>query len=158
MLCRRARREAGHKAEPSAAVLDSQSVKGADTVGEDSRGYDANKKINGPKRFVVTDTLGLLLVVMVRPASVQDRAGATTMLLGLYLSGRCRAVFADQSFSGRLVLWARQMLGITVHIVAKPAGQRGFRVHPRRWVVERALAWLLTLKVWCLGELTAGDL
>ncbi|MFI6456853.1 IS5 family transposase [Streptosporangium amethystogenes] len=146
VLRRRVRKEAGRKAEPSAAVLDSQSVKGADTVGADNRGYDANKKINGRKRFVITDTLGLLMAVTVRPAGVQDRAGATTMLLGLYLSGRCRVVFADQGFAGRLVLWARQVLGIIVHIVAKPADQRGFRVHPRRWVVERALAWLMAYR------------
>lgn len=80
---------------------------------------------------------------MARPASVQDRAGATTLLPGLYLSGVCRVVFADQGFSGRLVAWAREVPGIIVFIVAKPAEQRGFRVHPRRWVVERALAWLM---------------
>ncbi|MET8386491.1 IS5 family transposase [Streptosporangium canum] len=128
VLRQRVRKEAGREAEPSAAVLDSQSVKGAGTVGADSRGYDANKKINGRKRFVVTDTLGLLMAVMVRPASVQDRAGATTMLLGLYLSDRCRVVFTGQGFADRLVLWAWHVLGI----VATPAGQRGFRVHPRR--------------------------
>ncbi|MFF4988969.1 transposase [Streptosporangium saharense] len=120
-----------------------QSVKGADTVGADTRGYDANKKINGRKRFVVTDTLGLLLAVMVRPAGIQDRARARSLLLGLYLSGACRVVFADQGFAGQLVAWARQVLGIVVHIVAKPADQRGFQVHPKRWVVERALAWLM---------------
>ncbi|WP_440073855.1 IS5 family transposase [Streptosporangium sp. OZ121] len=146
VLRRRVRRSVGRKTEPSAAVLDSQSVKGADTVGRDSRGYDANKKINGRKRFVATDTLGLLLAVMVRPASVQDRAGATTMLLGLYLTGRCRVVFADQGFAGRLVLWAREVLGIIVHIVGKSPSQHGFQVHPRRWVVERALAWLMAYR------------
>ncbi|MGS2641789.1 transposase [Streptosporangium sp. LJ11] len=52
-------------------------------------------------------------------------------------------VFADQGFAGRLVVWAREVLGIVVHIVAKPADQRGFRVHAKRWVVERALAWLM---------------
>lgn len=143
VLRRRARKGAGRAAEPSAAVIDSQSVKGADTVGAATRGYDANKKINGRKRFVVTDTLGLLLTVMVRPAGVQDRAGARSLLLGLYLSGACRVVFADQGFAGQLVAWARQVLGIVVHIVAKPADQRGFQVHPKRWVVERALAWLM---------------
>ncbi len=74
------------QAEPSAGIIDSQSVKGADTVGRDSRGYDANKKINGRKRFIVTDTLGLLLVVCVMAASVQDRDGAKTTLLSLYLA------------------------------------------------------------------------
>jgi transposase len=92
---------------------------------------------------VLTDTLGLLLLVMVRPADVQDRAEATTLLLGLYLALGCRVVFADQGFAGRLVTWARQLLGIIVHIVGKPAGQRGFQVHPKRWVAERTLAWLM---------------
>ncbi|MFG1948735.1 transposase [Nonomuraea sp. NPDC048826] len=68
--------------------MDSQSVKGADTVGHDSRGYDANKKINGRKRFIMTDTLGLLLVVCVMAASVQDRDGAKTTLLSLIYSPR----------------------------------------------------------------------
>ena len=95
------------------------------------------------KRFVITDTLGLLLAVLVRPADVWDRAGATTLLLGLYLQSGCRMVFADQGFAGRLVAWARQVLGIIVYIVGKPAGQLGFGVHPRRWVAERTLGWLL---------------
>ena len=59
------------------------------------------------------------------------------------MSGVCRVVFADQGFAGWLVVWARRVPGIIVHIVAKPAGRRGFRVHPRRWVVERTLAWLM---------------
>jgi transposase len=91
----------------------------------------------------MTDTLGLLLAVMVRPADVQDRAGATTLLLGLYLACGCRVVFADAGFAGRLVDWAWDVLGIRVRIVGKPAGQRGFQVHPKRWVVERTLGWLL---------------
>jgi transposase len=143
ILRRRLRQAEGHAAEPSAAVMDTQSVKGADTVGRDPRGYDAHKKINGRKRFVITDTLGLLLAVMVRPADVQDRAGATTVLLGLYLTGGCGVVFADQGFAGRLVAWARQVLGIIVHIVGKSPDQQGFQVHPRRWVAERTLGWLL---------------
>jgi hypothetical protein len=68
----------GRNPQPSAGIIDSQSVKGADTVGRDSRGYDAGKKINGRKRFIVTDTLGLLIVVVVLAASVQDRDGART--------------------------------------------------------------------------------
>ncbi|MFC3982707.1 IS5 family transposase [Streptosporangium jomthongense] len=143
VLRRRIRKRAGRDPEPSAAVVDSQSVKGADTVGVGARGYDANKRVNGRKRFVATDILGLLLAVIVRPAGVQDRAGATTLLLGLYLTGSCRVVFADQGFAGRLVAWARRVLCIVVHIVAKPADQRGFQVHPKRWVVKRALVWLM---------------
>ncbi|GAA4973215.1 IS5 family transposase [Actinoplanes utahensis] len=132
----------GRDAEPSAGVLDSQSVKAADTVGSDSRGYDAGKKINGRKRFIVTDTLGLLVVVCVMSAACQDRDGAKTTLLSTYLFSPIRHVFADQGFAGRLVDWAAATLATTVEIVRKPADQRGFVVHPKRWVVERSLAWL----------------
>ena len=132
----------GRNAEPSAGIIDSQSVKGADTVGRDSRGYDAGKKINGRKRFIVTDTLGLLVVVCVMAASRQDRDGAKTTLLSTYLSSPIRHVFADHGFAGRLVDWAARALDTTVEIVHKPAEQRGFVVHPKRWVVERSLACL----------------
>jgi transposase len=132
----------GRDPEPSAGLIDSQSVRGADTVGRDSRGYDAGKKVNGRKRFIVTDTLGLLLVVVVLAASVQDRDGATPALLDTYLRTRVRFVFADGGFAGRLLDWASHVLRTTIHIVRKPAGQRGFAVIPRRWAVERTLAWL----------------
>jgi transposase len=132
----------GRDPQPSAGVIDSQSVKGADTVGRDSRGYDAGKKVNGRMRFIVTDTLGLLVGVTVLAASWQDRDGGKTALLGVYLSTPIRYVFADQGFAGRLVEWARLMLRMTVDIVRKPDWQRGFVVHPKRWVVERTLAWL----------------
>ena len=136
------RLQQGRSAEPSAGIIDSQSVKGADTVGRDSRGYDAGKKINGRKRFIVTDTLGLLVVVCVMAASWQDRDGAKTTLLSAYLGTPIRHVFADQGFAGRLVDWAAARLQMSVEIVRKPAEQRGFAVHPKRWVVERSLAWL----------------
>jgi transposase len=132
----------GRNPEPSAGLIDSQSVKGADTVGRDSRGYDAGKKINGRKRFIVTDTLGLLLVVVVLSASVQDRDGAKSVLLDTYLRTPVRFVFADGGFAGRLLEWATQILATTISIVRKPADQRGFAVIPRRWAVERTLGWL----------------
>ncbi len=132
----------GRDPEPSAGVIDSPSVKGADTVGKDTRGYDAGKKINGRKRFIVTDTLGLLVSVTVLAASWQDRDGAKTTLLSVYLNTPIRYVFADQGFAGRLVDWAQRTLHMTIDIVRKPDGQRGFEVHRKRWVVERTLAWL----------------
>jgi transposase len=138
----KARLQDGRSPQPSAGIIDSQSVKGADTVGTDSRGYDAGKKINGRKRFIVTDTAGLLITVAVMAASWQDRDGAKTALLSAYLATPIRHVFADQGFGGRLVDWARDTLRTTLEIVRKPADQRGFAVHPRRWVVERTLAWL----------------
>ena len=132
----------GRNPLPSAGLIDSQSVKGADTVGRESRGYDAGKKVNGRKRFIVTDTLGLLLVVVVLAASVQDRDGAKSVLLDTYLRTPVRFVFADGGFAGRLLDWATQILRTTVHIVRKPAGQQGFAVIPRRWAVQRTFAWL----------------
>jgi transposase len=138
----KARAQDGRNPEPSAGIIDSQSVKGADTVRADTRGYDAGKRINGRKRFIVTDTAGLLITVAVMAASWQDRDGAKTALLGAYLVTPVRHVFADQGVAGRLVEWTRDTLKITLDIVRKPAEQKGFAVHPRRWVVERTLAWL----------------
>jgi transposase len=136
------RLQEGRDAEPSAGLIDSQSVRGADTVGRESRGYDAGKKINGRKRFIVTDTLGLLLVVVVMAASRQDRDGARPVLRDTRLRTRVRFVFADGGFAGRLLDWAQTILATTLHIVRKPTGQRGFAVIPRRWAVERTFAWL----------------
>jgi transposase len=132
----------GRDPEPSAGLIDSQTVKGADTVGRESRGYDAGKKINGRKRFIVTDTLGLLLVVVVLTAGVQDRDGAKPVLLDTRLRTRVRFIFADGAYAGRLLEWAQTLLATTLHIVRKPTGQQGFAVIPRRWAVERTFAWL----------------
>jgi hypothetical protein len=95
-----------------------------------TRGYDAGKKINGRKRFIVTDTLGLPLVVVVLAASVQDRDGAKSVLLDTYLRTPVRFVFADGGFARRLLDWAGQILRTTVHIVRKPAGPAGLRGDP----------------------------
>jgi hypothetical protein len=131
-LRRQVRVADGRDPEPSAGIIDSQSVKGADTVGRESRGCDAGKKINGRKRFIVTDTLGLLITVTVCAASVQDRDGAKGALLGLFLTAtRCRFVFADAGFAGRLIEWAKAVLHTIVAVVRKPAGQKGFQVLPR---------------------------
>jgi transposase len=102
------RLQEGRTPEPSAGWIDSQSVQGADTVGRDTRGYDAGKKVNGRKRFIVTDTLGLLLTVVVLTASVQDRDGAKPVLLQAYLCTGVRFVFADGAFAGRLLDWDRR--------------------------------------------------
>lgn len=139
----RVRAADGREAEPTAAVLDSQSVKGADTVGAATRGYDAGKRINGRKRFLVTDTLGLLLVVVVVSAGVHDTVGGRRALHRLKTRHRSvRHVWADSGFAGGPVEFARRALGMALEIVRKPAGQRGFEVHPRRWVVERTNGWL----------------
>ena len=100
---RQLRTDEGRAPEPIAGIIDSQSVEGAGTVGQDSRGYDAGKKINGRKRFIVTDTLGLLLTTMVCSASVQGRDGAKPIPLDLFLRTRVRFVYADAGFAGRPV-------------------------------------------------------
>lgn len=127
----------------SAAIVDAQSVKGADTVGRATRGYDAGKKVNGRKRHIVVDTLGLLLVVLVTAASVQDRDGGARVLDRLrFRMPSVAVIWADGGYAGRLVGYARQVLKVVVHIVRKPEGQRTFEVLPRRWVVERTLSWI----------------
>ena len=134
-------------AEPSAGIVDSQSVKGADTVSASSRGYDAGKRINGRKRHIVTDTIGLLLVVMVTAAAVQDRDGGRSILARLRTAfASVRHVFADGGYQGQLVEAAKRAFKITVEVVRKPEGQRGFHVLPRRWVVERTFAWLMRFR------------
>jgi transposase len=137
------RQHEGRDAEPTAGIIDSQSVKGADTVGRRTRGYDAGKKVNGRKRFIVTDTMGLLIVVVVLAASVQDRDGAkTTLLRSRAAAPRARFIFADGAFAGGLLDWAARILSIVIAVVRKPADQKGFAVIPRRWAVERTLAWI----------------
>lgn len=132
------------KARPTAGVIDSQALRGADTVGRATRGYDAGKKVNGRKRHIVVDTVGLLLVIMVTAASVQDRDGAVGLLERLHEAfPRLRHVFADGGYAGRLLAMAKSLWRITVELVSKPPGQKGFSVLPRRWVVERTFAWLM---------------
>jgi transposase len=105
---------------PTAAIIDSQSVRGADTVPARSRGYDAGKKINGRKRHIAVDTGGLLLAVVVTIAGIQDRDAANRLLT--VLSSRFSTislVWVDGGYAGRLVLWARKVLSITVEVVKR---------------------------------------
>ncbi|WP_367223068.1 transposase [Streptomyces sp. 16-176A] len=124
--------------------MDSQSVKVDATVTFGSRGFDAGKKINGRKRHLLTDTLGLLLAVLVTPASVTDRDGAREFLP--QAAGRFRRlarVWADGGYTGHLTDWTAQHLGLVLDIVRRSKDVRGFQPLPRRWVVERSFAWFL---------------
>ena len=142
-LRERVRVAAGRRPAPSAAIIDSQSVRAADTVGKPSRGWDAGKKVNGRKRHLAVDTLGLLLVVLVTAASTQDRDAGRALLWRLRASYRgIRLVWADGGYAGRLVAWAAAVLHLVVEIVRKRPGQSTFEVLPRRWVVERTFAWI----------------
>jgi len=142
-LGERVRVAAGRRPAPSAAIIDSQSVRAADTVGKPSRGWDAGKKVNGRKRHLAVDTLGLLLVVLVTAASTQDRDAGRALLWRLRASYRgIGLVWADGGYAGRLVAWAAAVLHLVVEIVRKRPGQSTFEVLPRRWVVERTFAWI----------------
>jgi transposase len=142
-LRKQVRVAAGRNPDPSAAIVDSQSVRAAETVARDQRGYDAGKKINGRKRHIAVDTLGLLLVVLVTAASVQDRDGARALLWRLRVRfRRVSLVWADGGYAGKLVTWAAQTLRLTVQIVKRTDKLAGFVVLPRRWVVERTFSWI----------------
>jgi putative transposase len=136
------RTAAGRDAEPTAAVIDSQSVRAADTVPKISRGWDNAKKVNGRKRHIAVDTTGLVLAVVITAASVQDRDGARPLLWNLHRTCRkVRLVWADAGYTaGKLGTWAAAMT-MTIEVVAK-RDQHVFEVLPRRWVVERTFAWI----------------
>lgn len=139
----RVRVRAGRNATPSAALVDSQTVRGADTVPSASAGYDAGKKTKGRKRHIATDTLGLLLVVVVTSAAIQDRDGAHRLLAALRSRwSTVSHVWADGGYAGRLLPWAKRVLGLTVEVVKRTDKVVGFRVLPRRWVVERTFGWI----------------
>jgi transposase len=135
---------AGRRPQPTAAIIDSQSVKAADTVGKASRGYDAGKKIEGRKRHLAVDVMGLILCVMVTAASVQDRDGARPLLWQLAAGFRTvTVVWADGGYAGKLVTWAASTLHRTLQIVKRPDNLHTFQVLPRRWVVERTFGWIM---------------
>ncbi len=143
-LRRQCRIAVGRKPEPTAAVIDSQSVKAAETVAKSGRGYDAGKKINGRKRHIAVDTIGLLLTVLVTAAGVQDRDGAKPLLWNLRRAfPSVRLAWADSGYAGKLVTWAKTKLRprLTIHVV-KRTEQHKFIVLPRRWVVERTFSWI----------------
>jgi transposase len=134
----------GRDAEPTAGIIDSQSVKAAASVPAASRGYDGGKKINGRRRHVITDCLGMILMVMVTAANVTDREAARIMLPRLRARFReLSLVWADGGYTGRLVDWAKEKLQLTLQIVKRSDDMEGFVVLPRRWVVERTLGWLM---------------
>jgi putative transposase len=138
-----ARKQAGREPTPSAAIIDSQSVKTTAYGGEEgSIGVDGHKRVNGRKRHILVDTLGLLLAVVVTAANLPDREGARQLARACSDYPRLVKIWVDGSYTGDVKQWYQDKHQIDFEIVEKPADQKGFAVSAKRWVVERSFAWL----------------
>ncbi|AJE43949.1 IS5 family transposase [Streptomyces nodosus] len=143
LLRSKVRQTEGRPSEPSACLIDSQSIKTSATVPLTSQGIDPAKKIIGRKRHIVTDTLGLLLAVAVTAASVHDSAAGTQLLARVAEQHpTVTKAWADNGYKTKAVEHAAR-LGIDLEIVQRAPNVRGFHVLPRRWVIERTLGWLM---------------
>ncbi|WP_181799581.1 IS5 family transposase [Kitasatospora acidiphila] len=143
LLRRLVRTAEGRNPEPTACIVDSQSVKTSTNVPATTQGIDAAKKITGRKRSIITDTIGLLLAVLVTAASVQDGTSGRQLLTQVASDHpTLRKAWADMGYKNAVVEHGAT-LGIDVEIVQRDPATRGFVVQPRRWVVERTLGWLM---------------
>ena len=131
----------GRNAEPTAGLLDSQSVKSTDVGGP--RGFDAGKKVKGRKRHLLVDILGLLLVAIITPADVQDRDGGAAALREAHREfPTLEHVWVDGAYNGQVIDQAAKDTGIRVEMVKRSDDVKGFKVLPKRWIVERTNGWL----------------
>ena len=136
----RVRRKAGKKDSPSLVIIDSQSVKTTDVGGE--VGFDGGKQINGRKRHIAVDTLGLLLLVVVTAASVQEANSA--VFLGPKMQGRfprLQKILVDGGYKEKFIAWFLEQYRWVVEVAKRREGARGFEVIPLRWIVERTFGW-----------------
>lgn len=144
LLHRQVRQQARREATPSAAIVDAQSVK--TTLVKGKRGYDAGKRVNGRKRHIVVDTMGLLLSVLVTTGDVQDKPGGQQLLTQLQQHlhlPRLKLLWADAGYWGQpFADWVKNAFGWVWQVVKRNDDVKGFQVLPRRWVVERTFGWL----------------
>lgn len=141
VLRRTLRAHLGRDPEPSAAILDSQSLKTTEVRGD--RGYDGAKRLSGRKRHLVMDTLWFIVAIDVHPADVGEREGARTVLReAATQTSRLERIWADQGYEGPFVAWVREHLGWTLETVEQAKGAVGFAISPKRWIVERIFAWI----------------
>jgi transposase len=134
------RERAGREASPSAGVIDSQSVKAPHA---ETRGYDAGKKVVGRKRHIAVDTDGRLLMVNLTTADISDSAGAQVILQGIRKRWPwVKHLFADGAYDRLTLMSKADYLDFVVEIIRRSDDQKGFKVLPRRWVVERTFGWM----------------
>lgn len=140
-LLPKVRLEAERDVSPSLGFIDSQSVKTMSVTVE--KGLDGNKKINGRKRFIITDVMGLILALSVLPANTGERAGAQIVLARLgQRFGRLKTILADQGFDGaEFIQRVKTQFALTLEVVCQVWGVKGFQVLPKRWIVERTFGW-----------------
>jgi putative transposase len=140
-LRKKVRKKAGHQEEPTASMLDSQSVKTTEEA--ETKGYDAGKKVKGRKRHLLVDTLGLVLLVWMSTADVQDRDAAQAVLpLAAHDYPTLVKTWVDGAYQGQQVEKVANESGITLEVVKRSDKDRGFVVQAKRWIVERTFGWL----------------
>lgn len=136
------RKKVGRNENPSAAIIDSQSVKGTVESGQQESGFDGGKLVKGRKRHIIVDTMGYLRVVRVHAASIVDCKGAQPVIKELFETlNTVKLIWADGGYKGELIDWVKKEFECVLEIVKKKK-KKGFHVLPRRWVVERPFAWL----------------
>lgn len=145
-----ARAQGRRDRQPSAAIVDSQSVKSAEWAGPLAVGYDGGKKIKGIKRHLAVDVEGFLLAVVVTAADINDRLGLKLVVIALLdWFTRLKVLWVDAGYDGQpLAAWVKAVAAITVEVIARPVAHE-FKVIRRRWVVERSFGWLMRYRRLC---------